>query len=110
MDQDKKIEIIVNFIEKIYKPVSVKVRHETQHWENETHKETVIIVNVDEIDDSYLTNQQYINLDVLKEKNLAKEIRKLLYNYFGIETSGLSVDGFAPYKFKGITIVVRLIK
>jgi hypothetical protein len=110
MNLEKKVELIVNFINLIYKPKDITVKQEHTFWEGKYYDEILIDVFVNHIDDKYVTNTQYINIDVLKQKNLALEIRNLIYKYFNIETSGLSFQGFSLYSFKGITILVHLNK
>ena len=62
----------------------------------------------DEIDDKYDTNPFWTDKKKLKEKNFCQVIRKDIYNVFRIMTSGLSLEGFSPYEYHGITINVHL--
>ena len=71
-------------------------------------EEVVIDVYFDEIDDKYITNPLNNNIKRLKEKNFGLQIRKDIYNFFGIKTSGLSLEGFSPFVYHGITIDIHL--
>jgi hypothetical protein len=104
MKIENKVNAIVKLINTLYSPDEIKVR------KSEFDDEMLIDVYVSHIDDSYITNPDFYNLDKLKELNLEREIRKTIKNFLGIKTSGLNpYTGFAPYAVHGITIDVRLI-
>ena len=93
---ESKSKVIIKFIDKIYNPTKIEV----DTLRNYDTVEIVIDVFFDEIDDKYNTR--------LKETNFGLKIRKDIHKYFRIMTSGLSLEGFAPYKHHGITIKVHL--
>jgi len=101
---ESKSKVIIKFIDKIYKPTKIEV----DTLRNYDTVEIVINVFFDEIDDKYITNPHNNNIKQLKEKNFERKIRNDIHKYFRIMTSGLSFEGFAPYKHYGITIKVHL--
>lgn len=104
------IKTISKYINSIYKPVKIGFRESYNYENNNIKKEFIIDLWFDEIDDKYLTNPNHSEPDKLKEKMLEREIRKDIKSFFNIETSGLDLDGFSPYRYKGLTIDVTLIK
>lgn len=96
------VNAMANYIIQIYKPkdISVDVRH------NDTGMEYVIFLYFDHIDDKYITNQNALDLIANKENNLQREIRSEVEQFFSTKTSGLDLQGFAPYKRHGLTINV----
>ena len=101
---ESKSKVIIKFIDKIYNPTKIEV----DTLRNYDTVEIVIDVFFDEIDDKYNTNPLNNNIRRLKETNFGLKIRKDIHKYFRIMTSGLSLEGFAPYKHHGITIKVHL--
>jgi len=99
---NRKIELIKNYIETIYKPSEIYINFKKFDKSDETY----IHVGFDSIGDEYITNQYYYDPRKLKERNLEYEIRKDIKSFFDVETSGLSLSGFAPYKRLGLTIDV----
>lgn len=97
-------EGIINYIVGMYKPVDTKI----DNFEIGDANETVVSLYFDEISDNYITNTLHNNFKKLKESNLGKQIRKDVYDNFGVMTSGLSLEGFAPYVYRGLTIDVHL--
>jgi len=105
MKIENKVRAIVKLINTLYSPDEIKVR------KSEFDDEMLIDIYVSHIDDSYITNPDFYNLDKLKELNLEREIRKTIQDFLDIKTSGLNPNtGFAPYDVHGITIEVRLTK
>lgn len=94
------LNIIVNYIKMIYKPMDVSVRV------SELFEEPEYIINAyfKHIDDSYITNPEAHDISRNKEFNLTQEIRKDIESYFNTKTSGLDYKGFAPYVNHGLTI------
>jgi hypothetical protein len=101
---DKKIELIKNYIKTVYKPKYVNI----SFLDNEGFdKEFYIHVFFDSIDEKYNTNP-YSNTPIkLKERNLGFEIRKEVESFFNVKTSGLSLQGFSPHEYRGLTITVH---
>ena len=97
------LKAIVDYIKSIYKPdeMSVNLRDYVDE-----KPEYILFLYFNHIDDSYVTNPDSNDVIKNKEKNLEKEIRKDIYNFFSTETSGLDLKGFAPYKRHGLTIDV----
>jgi len=94
---------IVKYIEKVYNPSKIKIINYVEFI-----NEPLVSLFFDEISDDFITNPQSNNIKRLKEKNLERQIRKDIYNYFGVMTSGLTLDGSSPYTFHGLTIDVHL--
>ena len=105
MEPRIEVKVITKYIDKIYKPKSIEIST-LRNYDNE---EIVIDVFFNEIDDKYDTNPFFSDKKRLKERNFALEIRNDIYKYFRIKTSGLSLEGFAPYVSHGITINVHLL-
>jgi len=101
---ESEVKVITKFINTLYKPIDIEI-NTLRNYET---AEIVIDVFFDEIDDKYDTNPFFTDKKKLKERNFELEIRKNIYNFFGIMTSGLSLEGFAPYKYHGIAIKVHL--
>jgi len=101
---ESEVKVITKFINTLYKPIDIEI----STLRNYETAEIVIDVFFDEIDDKYDTNPFFTDKKKLKERNFELEIRKNIYNFFGIMTSGLSLEGFAPYKYHGIAIKVHL--
>jgi len=101
---ESEVKVITKFINTLYKPIDIEI----STIRNYETAEIVIDVFFDEIDDKYDTNPFFTDKKKLKERNFELEIRKNIYNFFGIMTSGLSLEGFAPYKYHGIAIKVHL--
>jgi ribonucleotide reductase alpha subunit len=101
---ESEVKVITKFINTLYKPIDMEI-NTLRNYET---AEIVIDVFFDEIDDKYITNTRNNNIKQLKEKNFELQIRKDIYNFFGIMTSGLSLEGYAPYKYHGIAIKVHL--
>lgn len=95
------LNTVVKFIDVLYKPSEIIV-------DDTDNNEIIINVYMDEIGEEYVTNRSFHNIKKLKEMNFEKKIRNDLYNYLGIMTSGVSLNGFAPYVHRGITIDVHL--
>ena len=105
--ESPELKAIIKYINMVFKPDKIDVR-ESEVWANRqfTHTETIIDLYFDKIDDKYLTNPYAVDVDSNKETNLEKEIRKDIESYFGVKTSGLSIEGFSPYQYHGLTIGV----
>ena len=101
---EPRIKMITKFIDKLYKPTNIKI---STYLRNDT-EEVVIDVYFDEIDDKYDTNPFFSDKKRLKERNFALEIRNDIYKFFRIKTSGLSLEGFSPFVYHGITIDIHL--
>jgi hypothetical protein len=101
---ESEVKVITKFINTLYKPINIEIGT----LRNYETAEIVINVFFDEIDDKYITDKRNINIVRLKEYNFGLQIRKDIYNFFGIMTSGLSFEGYAPYKYHGIAIKVHL--
>ena len=101
---EPRIKMITKFIDTLYKPTNIK----TSSYPRNDTEEVVIDVYFDEIDDKYITNPLNNNIKRLKENNFGLQIRKDIYNFFGIKTSGLSLEGFSPFVYHGITIDIHL--
>lgn len=104
MESEVKVKVITKFINTLYEPIDIEI----STLRNNDTEEIVIDVFFDEIDDKYDTNPFWTDKKKLKEKNFELQIRKDIYNFFGIMTSGLSLEGFSPYKHRGISIKVHL--
>ena len=104
MESEVKVKLITKFINTLYEPIDIEINT----LRNNDTEEIVIDVFFDEIDDKYYTNPFWTDKKKLKVKNFELEIRKNIYNFFGIMTSGVSLEGFFPYKYHGITINVHL--
>ena len=102
---ESEIKGIVKYIEVVYHPYKITIE---SYGIYDDIEEKVISVYMDEISDDYITNPNHKNPKYLKEKNLELKIRKDIYNYFGTMTSGLTLDGFSPYTYHGLTIDVHL--
>jgi len=100
------LEGMIKFISNIYKPDEIKV---FTYNVTDDHKETVIKLKYSHISDDYISNPYHTNINSLKEKNLELEIRKDVESYFSVKTSGLTLDGFSPYTYNGLTIDVILV-
>ena len=101
MEPRIKVKAITKYIDKMYKPTNIEISgYDTE--------EVVIDVFFDKIDDKYITNPLNNNIRRLKENNFRQHIRKDIYNVFRIMTSGLSLEGFSPFVYHGITINVHL--
>jgi hypothetical protein len=94
------LNIIINYIKMIYKPMDISVRV------SELFEPPEYIINAyfEHIDDSYITNPEAHNISRNKAFNLTQEIRKDIESYFNTKTSGLDFKGFAPYVNHGLTI------
>lgn len=101
---EPRIKMITKFIDTLYKPTNIKI---STYLRNDT-EEVVIDVYFDEIDDKYDTNPFFSDKKRLKERNFALEIRNDIYKFFRIKTSGLSLEGFSPFVYHGITIDIHL--
>ena len=102
MEPRIEVKVITKYIDKMYKPTNIEISgYETE--------EVVIDVFFDKIDDKYDTNPFFSDKKRLKERNLALEIRNDIYKFFRIKTSGLSLEGFTPFVYHGITINVHLL-
>ena len=97
---------IIKFISGVFKPDNIKVY---TYNLTDDHEETVIELKYSHISDDYISNPQHRNVNTLKERNLELEIRKDVESYFGVKTSGLSLEGFSPYRYNGLTIDVILV-
>jgi len=95
---NKKIELIAKYIKTIYKPNNIDIRV--------IDGEVYIHIGFDSIDEKYNTNPYSNQPNKLKERNLESEIRKEVESFFGVKTSGLSLFGFFPYEYHGLTIDV----
>ena len=104
MEPRIKVKAITKYIDKIYKPNNIEI----STLRNYDTEEIVIDVFFDKIDDKYITNPLNNNIRRLKENNFRQHIRKDIYNVFRIMTSGLSLEGFSPFVYHGITINVHL--
>ncbi len=104
MEPRIKVKAITKYIDKIYKPTNIEI----STLRDNDREEIVIDVFFDEINDKYDTNPFWTDKKKLKERNFCQVIRKDIYNVFRITTSGLSLEGFSPYEYHGITINVHL--
>ena len=95
---------IIKYIEQMYKPEKIWIDKSNNH----NSDEIVINLSFNEIGDEYITNHNFYSKNKMKEMNLEKQIRKDIYDYFGVMTSGLNLQGFAPYEYHGLTIDVHL--
>lgn len=103
---DSNLKGIIKYIEVMYKPT--KISSEYIYIDENTYG-SVINLFFDSIGDEFITNPSHNNLRKLKEDNLKLKIRRDIYTFFGVMTSGLSLDGFAPYVNHNLTINVHLI-
>ena len=94
------LNIIINYIKTIYKPIDISVRV-SELFEP---PEYIIDAYFEHIDDSYITNPETNDINRNKEFNLTNEIRRDIENFFNTKTSGLDLKGFAPYVNHGLTI------
>lgn len=94
------LNIIINYIKTIYKPMDISVRV-SELFEP---PEYIIDAYFEHIDDSYITNPETNDINRNKEFNLTNEIRRDIENFFNTKTSGLDLKGFAPYVNHGLTI------
>ena len=101
---EPRIKMITKFIDTLYKPTNIEI----STLRNYDTEEVVIDVYFDEISDDYISNPQSGYKQRLKERNLSLEIRKEIYNFFMIKTSGLDLNGYSPFVYHGITINVHL--
>jgi hypothetical protein len=101
---ESKVKVITKFINTLYKPIDIEINT----LRDNDIEEIVIDVFFDEIDDKYDTNPFWTDKKRLKERNFELVIRNDIYKFFGIMTSGLSLEGFTPYKHHGISIKVHL--
>lgn len=95
---------IAKYINTMYSPKRIEVDNE--EWDGEYGY--LIKVYFDHIDDSYMTNPHFHSPDKLKARNLENEIRKDIYGFFGVMTTGLSFEGHTPYLFYELRIKVKL--
>ncbi len=94
------IKGIVKYIYAMYSPSNIEVENiGANYW---------VYVYMDEIDDRYITNSFYHDIDLLKERNLQLEIRRAIYDFFGVYTTGLNLSGFSPMQTHSLTIEVKL--
>jgi hypothetical protein len=98
-----KITAIAKYIKQIYKPTEISVEIKDMH---DKKPEYIIFTYFDNIDDRYITNPMARDIFGNKENNLQREIRSDVEKMFSIKTSGLDLNGFAPYKRHGLTINV----
>ncbi len=97
---------IIKFISVMYNPDDIDVSSRKIMSPDPTKDETVIRLTFNTISDDYITNPDSNDIKKNKEKNLERVIRKDVEGYFSIKTSGLSIEGFAPYVYRGLTIDV----
>ena len=97
---------IIKFIESMYNPAKIKIDTANVFGNDETY----VSLFFNDISDDYVSNPQSGNKKRLKERNLNLEIRNDVYKYFGVITSGFDLNGYAPYKYRGLTIDVHLRK
>lgn len=95
---------IAKYIDTMYSPKQIDVGNE--EWDGEYGY--LIRVYFDHIDDSYITNSHFHSPNILKVKNLENKIRKDIYGFFGVMTTGLSFEGYTPYLIYGLRIKVIL--
>lgn len=95
---------IAKYINTMYSPKRIEVDNE----ESDGEYGYLIKVYFDHIDDSYMTNPHFHSPDKLKARNLENEIRKDIYGFFGVMTTGLSFEGHTPYLFYELRIKVKL--
>lgn len=109
MESPELLNGIVKYIDFMYHPEKIII-DKRNVWDEPDlyHDEVTIKLYFNDISDDYISNPQHRNINILKEKNLELEIRKDIESYFGIKTSGLSLEGFAPYRYNGLTIDVKL--
>lgn len=105
----KIIDVIVRFIETVYKPEDVVVSLLSRTGLDGIERpEYYIYVYFDYIDEKYLKNPQFHNPVKNKEVNLRLEIRKYVENFFSVKTSGVTLNnGFSPFEYHGLSIDVK---
>jgi hypothetical protein len=102
------IDTIVKFIKELYKPEDVVVSLLSHTGiDGIDRPEYYIYVYFDYIDDKYLKNPTFHDKVRNKEIHLRLEIRKYVDSYFGIKTSGVTLNGFSPFEYRGLTIDVK---
>lgn len=100
MTVEEQVNSIVKFVEELYNPYDVYVQ-------GSGYGRYSIIFYFDEIDNKYITNPLHKDLKLHKANMFKREIRTQIYNFFGIETTGLPItDHFSPVEQHPITIVV----
>jgi hypothetical protein len=109
MESPELLDGIVKYIDLMYHPIKIVV-DKNSIWgsDDSINDEIVISVYVDSISDDYITNPQSSDIKKHKEKRMEYSIRRDIFNYFGVKTSGLSFEGFSPYIYNGLTIDVLI--
>lgn len=97
------IDAIEKYIKMVFQPTDmfVELSHDTYE-----KPEYIVFLYFNDIDDKYITNPDARDTIRNKEKNLEREIRSDVEKIFSIKTSGLDLNGFAPYKRHGLNINV----
>jgi hypothetical protein len=91
---------IVKYINTMYSPKRIDVSNSESNY--------LIEIYFDHIDDSYISNPRHHSTNSLKARNFENKLRKDIYNFFGVMTSGLSFEGHAPYVPQDLKIKVIL--
>lgn len=97
------IKSIVSYIKQVYKPNDIDVMLKEKEDDS---PDVYISILFDHIGDEYLKNPNASDKLANKEKHLERTIRKDIESFFSVKTSGLSLDGFAPYVHHKLTIDV----
>lgn len=97
------IKSIVSYIKQVYKPNDIDVMLEEKEDDS---PDVYISLLFGHIGDEYLKNPNASDILANKEKHLERAIRKDIESFFSVKTSGLSLDGFAPYVHHKLTIDV----
>jgi hypothetical protein len=99
---ENKIKSIVKFIESMYSPDGIEVKHQ------EDRDDYIINVYFYRISDSYIKNPHYKDLKLHKESMMTRDIRKSILDYLRIRTTGTQPDNefFSPAESHGIFIKV----
>lgn len=100
-DLENEVKSIDKFISKLFKPAFIHIE------KKETPLRYTIIFYFDHIDDKYIRNPNSNDIKSHKSEILTREIRKYVYDFLGIQTSGFQPpDFFAPSEFHPISIFV----
>jgi len=110
MESPELLDGIVKYINHVYHPEKITIE-KRDIWEGYdfSHTETIMSVYFDSISDNYIINPHVSDIKKHKEKRMEYSIRRDIFNYFGVKTSGLSFEGFTPYVYNGLTIDVILV-
>jgi hypothetical protein len=110
MESPELLNGIVKYIDHLYNPEKIIIdKRDVWEGSDSSHIETIISLYFDSISDIYIINPQSSDIKKHKEKRMEYSIRRDIFNYFGVKTSGLSFEGFSPYVYNGLTIDVILV-